>query len=199
MRYCPDIIDNVRRRSGWNDGINWNFNPRWGCNNFCAWGYVLPILEPFNVGWTMLNRTPGGVTQVGLWGEMYDHRPFVKLTDGPAVNYYGDRYDYDPLRSMPLLADFVYQTDGGSAVYQAVAHSSQRGKYYGPFVDPIGGNSMWLDGHCEWHSWSPGSRMAAHSRNSYETRRSHSPALDSWGRLQTIYSWYTWVKDVPWK
>ena len=191
-RYCPTTIAGAKKTT---TDPKWNYNPRWNYNYACAWGYVLPTLQPFNIGWSLLDRTPGGVCYTEPeFGSYYDKRPFVRLIgDRPAVDIYGTQRDFDGVDSLPLIADIVYDYTFASGFY-TVAHSGGDSKGYGQFPPPDGGNSLWMDGHVEWHDWTePVSVVDA--RNGWTVRKDHSAQLPCWARVSSYVTYYTWVQD----
>ena len=106
--------------------------------------------------------------EYAAWGYMADRSTptlsYVRLTPGRAMitNGFGNKvpysngvHGYDPTQSHPLFADLLGLTNGLPG-YLTLSH----GNVVDPFtptmqfqIDSDGGNSVWEDGHVEWHNW----------------------------------------------
>lgn len=98
----------------------------------------------------------------------YTDYSYIRIRSGPAkyftgtnlVTYHapGPGAGYDPTRAFPLFADLLGRTLG----YRTLSHS---GSTVDPFtpgatfpIDSSGANSVWEDGHLEWHNWPESAR-----------------------------------------
>lgn len=89
-------------------------------------------------------------------GNMLAANKRLSLEHCARVGVYGIRIEGIPVSErLPLLTDpvFHYSPSGGFA---KIAHTKSSASYIGwnkPFLLPTGQNSLWRDGHVEWHNW----------------------------------------------
>ncbi len=111
-----------------------------------VWSYTVPLLA----------------SGYGGNGLMQDRKSadnlFVRLVPGRATDNPGNNYgEYDPLASFPLIADRNMYYSGGDTI-SVYSHRSDGGNVHQtpaglPYNGVSGGNTLWLDGHVEWHNW----------------------------------------------
>lgn len=80
-------------------------------------------------------------------------------TDGDTqayTGYYGIRWLAGP-DSIPLASDPIHRRDSNNRF--CVPHAGVGAKR-NTWVEPDGGNSLWQDGHVEWHNWDEGFPVA---------------------------------------
>lgn len=112
-----------------------------GYNILCS--YQFPLLSSSYGQGLMVNRRSAG-------------NLFVRLVPGKATDMSGTDYGaWDPLASFPLMTDRnMYYSPVGWAVN---SHRKDGGpsftEDYDNFASMTGGNSLWLDGHVDWHEW----------------------------------------------
>ena len=127
IRWCPEIIEAQSQPADFYNNAD---------SLFC-WGYESPITFAAS-GWFKLGR--------------YDH-PFVKpLTPGFGRDADGsinvlNTNTYDPADTRPMQACSIYF----GALTEAT-RAARRSHHYGT-TPSRGGNTLWGDGHVEWHNY----------------------------------------------
>jgi len=128
--------------------------PNWNTSlTTWQWTYTAPLLQ---------NEYAAGY--VGFADPFMEGRisgDYVRLTAGPAI-YRGSQYfhhnngkSFDPTASHPLLSDWHMGSNHGVPV-RVAAHSPGEAFVRETgfrVIDSTGGNTLWLDGHVEWHRW----------------------------------------------
>jgi hypothetical protein len=117
-----------------------------GADTGFDWGYALIFQSNYYAG-------------AGFMDDRADNEDtphFIKVRQGLSREKSGAWYswEYDPTNDLfPLITDYLQDSNDD---YTIVAHSNRtRQGYIGAnnVIDSDGANSLWKDGHVEWHSW----------------------------------------------
>jgi prepilin-type N-terminal cleavage/methylation domain-containing protein len=151
IRWCPTIQTNDVYETNGTSFIS----PRLIYNSQMQWGYRQPQLSRVMVGARWEGRTYGGYTRT----VNASYSDYVRIQPGQLAmswqslitTYYGkswDPYDAAPMACCPIWEHNV----SGTAIGYLIAHSGGGAKKTS-WTEPSGANSLWDDGHVEWHIW----------------------------------------------
>jgi prepilin-type N-terminal cleavage/methylation domain-containing protein len=165
-RMCPTLLPYAYSK------VPYQTSPRlWApyddFSRYMMWGYSRPALAPHVVELFMYGRASNNWPTNG-----YDFNEFVKpyrsgMSAFAAVwrPEFSSPYTYagrqfDTLDIVPMASDFIAQSSNGSSV---VAHTGGAAKSRS-FIVPRGANSLWSDGHVDWHTWRSSVSKPRHDR-----------------------------------
>lgn len=114
-----------------------------------GWGYAFPFQSNFYASGLMADRSDA----LDL-----SSRKFVRMRQGIAKEFYLPNtwysYNYDPSNDIfPLITDYLQDSNGN---YTISPHSGLSKHGYVDATNIVrseGANSLWKDGHVEWHDW----------------------------------------------
>jgi prepilin-type N-terminal cleavage/methylation domain-containing protein len=138
-----------------------------------------------------IHDVPGG------WGGVDYVKPYargVAQTKSGSSSFNTVHYGktWDPYGTMPMFTDIIYQESSGRNV---AAHRRGSSKLEsGVWTEPSGANSVWEDGHVEWHKWNGKTNRQYRS----VVTKYGSPKGDQWGYTQNqrSYFWTKVAKDI---
>ena len=199
VRYCPNLVDD--------DDLSQTLN--------ISFGYTLPMVQNVYAVGVMPDRVfPRDIT--GTVTDVFNNALYIRpLRHGLARNTDGTEYkpwsrSYDPVGCMPMLADYLHNDsrDPSTNICTRITPHSGRGyaATYGAarLLDSKGGNSLWADGHVEWHEWPaidwpdayPESNEAASGVASYPTRVMIKFFEDRWTAMGSgFFRYYFWCRQ----
>jgi len=158
MRWCPDL-----EPFAYNRGFEYAFGP-W-CTRVPAdvdrdpiwmvWGYSAPMLSE-DMSYFLGGGRAVNVNGFGLNWSMLDYlclrsgaaRHAWGTDVGELLTSYGGR-SFEPMDMVPMITDTSgYSASGGWGV---MTHAKGGAKNAAGYTTPDGKNSLWMDGHVDWH------------------------------------------------
>jgi prepilin-type processing-associated H-X9-DG protein len=126
------------------------------------------------------------------------YRPFAQghwsTKESSYENIYYQTYDTQPLFTDMITDSVISHNNGGNPKTTNPGTSWGQGWYdYHPgdlgYKKPEGANSVWADGHVEWHGWNEGSDYVTDNRN----RLRGAAAPEGW--TYTLGATWVWMKS----
>ena len=158
VRWCPSV------RAGTGEGTGWA--PRRSYDPYHTWGYIRPILNNEMVRNYMYGRSASTLPDHATFRTSQFFQEFVRLIPGWARYGYDGPVglgathgswstcgvDFDPVGMLPRVS-CMFSSDYG--IY-AAPHGDGPVYAAGSWASvPRGTNSLWDDGHVEWHPYDP--------------------------------------------
>jgi prepilin-type N-terminal cleavage/methylation domain-containing protein len=188
VRYCPSV--------GKPDVTGLTFN----------WTYSAPLLNnPHAAAGYMAGRATAPGT--------FNHLGYVKMVEGPAIRstapdigqvyrHPGTGMSYNPIRAFPILADKLQTSFHGIPLRLAPHNGGTAIKLPAANIDSDGGNSLWEDGHVEWHLWPAGAKSSPTPETVPGSMVNHFPreiaagsVPEGWtASLNEFTRYYFWIK-----
>lgn len=191
IRWCPTLED--EGGAPYTSGHHSSLYPRRDQDWRLGFAYDMPLLNfeganHYLAGNGRIYNLPGG------WGGVDYVKPYGRgiartnnASKSPTVHY---GKTWDPYGTMPLFTDIIYQESSGRNVAAHRRGSTKRAS--GDWTNPTGANSVWEDGHVEWH------RFYLKTNISYRSVTTKYSGLngvrgEQWGYTQNQRS-YFWTK-----
>jgi len=159
IRWCPSVGPWCEKQGP--AGTPSNKRPYQTLNKtYLEWGYIQPALIGDFVGRGMYGRATRPFTPLNSIANQWQ---FVRPTrNGHARNPNNGAYwtyyewkTWDTFGTLPITSDIVTRRNLATEL-KVSAHTRGNPKSLSSFVPPIGTNSLWQDGHVEWHRWTAG-------------------------------------------
>lgn len=114
-----------------------------------GWGYAFPFQSSYYAAAGFMDDR----------ADDEDSPRFVKVRPGISREKAGPNwytYNYDPTADIfPLITDFLQDSNHGNWIVSAHSRIAKQGYVadYSNIIPSDGANSLWKDGHVEWHDW----------------------------------------------